>query len=60
MVTVIGIFEEQFKRNKPLTVVKPEINQEDLHMLMIPWTHVFMHLKLINVDTIASQKVILF
>ena len=23
MATVIGIFEEQFKRNKPLTVVKP-------------------------------------
>ena len=23
MATVIGIFEEQFKKNKPLTVVKP-------------------------------------
>ena len=23
MATVIGIFEEQYKKNKPLTVVKP-------------------------------------
>ena len=36
MATVIGIFENQYKSNKPLTVVKPEINLEDLHILMIP------------------------
>ena len=29
MATVIGIFEDQYKKNKPLTVVKPAINQED-------------------------------
>ena len=32
MSTVIGIFEDQYKHNKPLTVVKPEINLEDLHI----------------------------
>jgi hypothetical protein len=32
MATVIGIFEDQFKKNKPLTVVNQEHNQEDLHI----------------------------
>ena len=30
MAAVIGIFEEQYKNNKPLTVVKQEIKEETL------------------------------
>ena len=33
MATVIGIFEEQYKKNKPLTVVSLEHKLEDLHTL---------------------------
>ena len=36
MATVIGIFENQFKNNQPLTVVKTwELKLEDLLILMI-------------------------
>ena len=30
MSTVIGIFEDHYKKRKPLPVVKPEHKQEDL------------------------------
>ena len=30
MSTVIGIFEDHYKRGKPLPVVKPGLNLEDL------------------------------
>ena len=33
MATVIGIFENLYKKNKLLTVVKPGINLEDSHIL---------------------------
>ena len=32
MSTVIGIFEDHYKRKKALPVVKPEHKQEDLHI----------------------------
>ena len=35
MATVIGIFEDQFSNNKPLTIVKPGHQKEDLLILMI-------------------------
>jgi hypothetical protein len=35
MATVIGIFENHYKKKKPLTVVNQEHNQEDLLILMI-------------------------
>ena len=35
MAAVIGIFEDQFDNNKPLTVVKPGNQKEILHILMI-------------------------
>ena len=40
MATVIGIFENQYKKNKPLTVVNQEHKQEDLLILMIQLKHV--------------------
>ena len=42
MAAVIGIFENQYKNNKSLTVVKPGINLEDLLILMTRLMHVFM------------------
>ena len=41
MATVIGIFENQYKNNKSLTVVKPEVNLEDLPILMTRLMHAF-------------------
>ena len=35
MATVIGIFENCFKKNKPCQWSNPEIKQEDLPTLMI-------------------------
>ena len=35
MATVIGIFENQYKNKKPLTVVKPGTQSEDLHISRI-------------------------
>ena len=32
MATVLGIFEDQYEKNKPLTVVRPELRQEDLRI----------------------------
>ena len=37
MATVIGIFEDQFKNKKPLTIVNQELKQEDLLMFKILW-----------------------
>ena len=35
MATVIGIFEDCYLKNKPLTVVRPGSQLEDLHIFMI-------------------------
>ena len=53
MATVIGIFEDQYIKNKNLTVVKPGTNQENLHIYMIQWTFVMKHGKKINVPIIV-------
>ena len=55
MATVIGIFEDQYKNNKFLTVVKPGHNQEDLLILMILLKPVIMLGKKICVDITVYQ-----
>jgi hypothetical protein len=50
MATVIGIFENQFKKKLPLTVVRPGHNLEDLHISTILLKPVIMHGKKISVD----------
>ena len=53
MATVIGIFENQYKHKKPLTVVKPGLRQEDLLILMIQFKFVMKLLKQISVNIIV-------
>ena len=62
MATVIGIFENQFKNKKPLTVVRPDHNQGDLLILKTPLKFVIMLGKTINVDIIVFlvKKVLVF
>ena len=58
MATVIGIFEKQFIKNKPLTVVKPGHKLDDLLIFTTLFKFVLRLLKLINVDitTISVTK----
>ena len=53
MATVVGIFEDQYKKNKPLTVVKPGTQTRDLLILMIPLTLVLRLGRKINVPIIV-------
>ena len=40
MATVIGIFEDHYQKYKPLPVVKPELNLDDLHIYRIQLKYV--------------------
>ena len=62
MATVIGIFEDQFKKKIPLTVVKPGTQSRRFTHIMIQLKLVIMHGKKISVDITAYliKKVIQF
>ena len=55
MATVIGIFEEQYKQKKPLTVVRPGHQTRRFTHVKILLTPAILHGKKINVSTILSQ-----
>ena len=52
MATVIGIFENQYLKKKPLTVVKPGTKPEDLLIYWIQLRYAMRPGKIINVSII--------
>ena len=53
MATVIGIFEHLYEKKKPLTIVRPELRLEDLHIFLIQLRFAMMHGKQTNVHIIV-------